>query len=176
MDLFRTHLGEPQINRHDMTPWRSLSARLHIDLPADYVEFVNAYGPGWMDRFLEVYHPEGPGRTFESNHAEVVDEFVVVPEEDLDVIGFYPKVRNGLLPWGSSSSGDRFFFRLISDAPDQWPTVVYSRGLMEVYHFDGGFTDLLRVVFGGGCAAPWFENLGWRDGPGHSFVPHRTYW
>ncbi|WP_189528700.1 SMI1/KNR4 family protein [Streptomyces sindenensis] len=54
---FRELLGAPLANGDTDTDWEAVERRNHITLPADYKEFVSAYGPGCINDQVYLFHP-----------------------------------------------------------------------------------------------------------------------
>ncbi|MFF0333154.1 SMI1/KNR4 family protein [Streptomyces fimicarius] len=54
---FREYLGAPLVNGDTAADWEAIERMNHITLPADYKEFVSAYGPGCINDQLYLFHP-----------------------------------------------------------------------------------------------------------------------
>lgn len=53
-------LGEPRFHWSDPAPWIELERELGIEFPADFREFVDAYGSIEINRELYLKHPMRP--------------------------------------------------------------------------------------------------------------------
>jgi hypothetical protein len=101
---------------------------LGITFPADYVEYRGRYTHLLVDRFLTVTGP-APGDELAYVNG-TVEHLQLVREMAADDMteGYLPHPEvDGLFPWGESSEGDMFFWRVSGSDPNQWPSVVFTR-------------------------------------------------
>lgn len=54
---FRELLGAPLVNGDTVADWEGVERMCNITLPADYKEFVSAYGPGCINDQVYLFHP-----------------------------------------------------------------------------------------------------------------------
>lgn len=108
--------------------WQSVQARLGIEFPADYKEFIARYGTGAIDSFLWVLSPFATNR-----HLNLFDEgrakLEALSELRYESIPYplFPDA-GGILPWGVTDNGDVLYW-LCNGPPSDWVIVVNeSRG------------------------------------------------
>lgn len=134
----------------DQAGWAELGVNLGVDLPADYHEFIAAYGTGYIAGFLWVFNPFSADsnvnfglqtkqridahRTFRGRFPKMVP-FRLFPEE------------GGLLPFGATDNGDVMFW-LTEGPADGWKTVVYASRADEFEVFGLEMTEFLARVLG----------------------------
>lgn len=124
---------------------------LGVHLPADYREFILSYPAIEIDNFLRVPSP------VVGDEEEFCDEI----QEELEIMrdlyeagdgltgGYAPfPVANGLLPWGTSLSGDTFYWRVTGPDGDQWPVVVGGRN-GDWWECEGGMIAFLVGLIDG---------------------------
>jgi hypothetical protein len=58
----------------------------------------------------------------------------------------------GLLSWGSNQLGDVFWW-LTEGEPEQWPVIMWARGPVRTFRFDGGMVEFLCAILSGDSAA-----------------------
>lgn len=123
-------------------PWEALEAELGRALPQDYKDFVRLYGLGTFAEFIWVYVPR-----CSNPYARLEAEVRAVHEMFLGEEGFPPlwPARGGLLVFGRTHFGD-YLFWLTRGPPDEWPVVVWGRGLQKFESFECGFSDFLAGV------------------------------
>jgi hypothetical protein len=102
--------------------WEDLEV-LTGPLPADYKEFVAAYGPGIVGQFLNVLHPASADLDmFETiaRMAPLYQEIVpdVIPHDVFPADG-------GMVQWAHTAEGDACF--LVPQADGTWRVGVYFR-------------------------------------------------
>ena len=120
-------------------PWASSKQEIGFEFPADYREFIDAFGPGELRGYLYV---EAPWSRYGSPQAEpdfcgflssTADELAPVFQkmrQDDPALSPYPfrPEPGGLLCWGSTVQGDYFFWLTSGDDPMEWPVIVWFRG------------------------------------------------
>jgi hypothetical protein len=123
-------------------PWAPIEAELGTLLPQDYKDYARIYGSGRFLQFLRVNVPRTghPNIRLESEIPVVCRIFA---EFDLDERPYplWPE-PGGLLPFGRTDDGDILFW-LQRGVPDEWPIVVWGRGLWNYELFECGLTDFL---------------------------------
>lgn len=146
-------------------PWHESAAEVGIDFPGDYRAFVDHYGGGAISIgpraprfFIYAPHsqPRGPGGS--AGFRALVEETDEGFGPDFDggdpehwggptyQVGSQP---GGLLAWGETEDGDVFFWLTGNPDPNRWPVVMWARGLVTSYRFEGGMVEFLLAVFSG---------------------------
>ncbi|GGT66593.1 hypothetical protein [Streptomyces purpureus] len=125
---------------------------IDVELPSDYQEFSRSYPAIEIDEFLRIFSPV-PGREEEFiqeiyEELEILKDLCGEGEDDL-AGGNVPFPREGgLFPWGSSLSGDSFYWKVSSDNGDEWPVVVGGRN-GDWWEFEGGMLAFLVGLIDG---------------------------
>lgn len=124
-------------------PWEPIEAALGKSLPQDYKDFVRLYGLGSFMEFLWVHVPDSlsPYVRFDAQIRAVRALFQ-------DYEGFDQPLwptRGGLLVFGVTDFGD-YLFWLTRGPPDEWPVVVWGRGLQKFEAFECGLAAFLAGV------------------------------
>jgi len=124
-------------------PWEPIETALGKTLPQDYKDFVRLYGLGSFMQFLWVHVPEtqSPYVRFD---AQIRAVRTIYRDNDCFNQPLWP-TRGGLLVFGATDFGDQLFW-LTRGPPDEWPVVVWGRGLQEFEAFECGLTDFLAGV------------------------------
>jgi hypothetical protein len=146
--------------------WEDALEQVGFEFPADYREFVDAYGEGTFERSeyvgLEVRAPHSsalglrgePGlKGFVARHVNRVRPLFVGSGEGTamwagEPYPMYPD-SGGLLSWGRSQQNDQFFWLTQDADPDRWPVVGWSRHDASTLVFDGGMAEFLIALFTG---------------------------
>lgn len=122
-------------------PWEAIETELGTALPQDYKDFVRLYGGGQFMEFLGVHVPMSW-----SPYVRLVPEAHAAARVFASFEGELPHPLwpspGGLLAFGKTDFGD-YLFWLTRGAPDDWPVVVWGRGLQRFETFDCGLTDFL---------------------------------
>jgi hypothetical protein len=130
--------------------WAGFEAEFGTPLPADYKEFVNAYGHGRFNNFLTVYLPTSPYEHVElgtqrdraGSKAEFLLEFEVLGSPSL------PVDPCELLPAAGTDNGNTVYWHARPTAePDDWTVAVDQARSDEWFLFDGGLVDFLVAAF-----------------------------
>jgi hypothetical protein len=162
-------------------PWGEAPDKVGFEFPADYRQFVDAYGGGTVERpqyvGLKVRAPhvtalgprDRPGfEGFVAHHLDQVRPLFTYPgAEEVMWNGeprpLYPE-PGGLLSWGSSQESDQFFWLTQDANPDRWQVVGWSRHDASTFVFDGGMVEFLLALFTGRV-----DHFGEWDTPGLSW-------
>ena len=96
-------------------------------LPADYSEFLQAYGAGGFNEYVMTYSVENPNPYFDileaSREATVeLEEFGELLDEPWPQFRLWPE-PGSLVRWGEVA-GEEGFYWLAEGEPDDWPIVV----------------------------------------------------
>ncbi|MEZ0109683.1 hypothetical protein ABH920_003697 [Catenulispora sp. EB89] len=123
--------------------WVSVEDRLGTALPADYKEFVAAFGPGLFgyDANLSWLNVHVPDADFESwdlfyNVSWMSAYAAVNPVNRWQQFGLFPD-PGGLLLWASTERGHRFFWLTEGRDPNRWPILAHNRDDLRWHRFDG---------------------------------------
>ncbi|GAB2868979.1 hypothetical protein GCM10027074_40790 [Streptomyces deserti] len=126
--------------------WSVIRAELGTDLPSDYRSLAESYPTLVIDDFLAISIP-APGAESDfvvgvHSGAEILRDLWEVDESH----GYAPYPEpEGLLEWGSSPSGDQFYWRTKGSGPDSWTVVVSGRN-DDWWEFPGGIVEFLVAV------------------------------
>jgi hypothetical protein len=124
MPVLRELLGEPTW-RVPAVDWEGVRARLGFQLPADYREFVDTYGPG-MFLDIRIAGPGAPGD---------MDLFALLDRKYDEVTRvarsltppFYPE-PGGTVCWGETVDGWSCAWAPATADPDEWTVTVITPG------------------------------------------------
>ncbi|MFJ5233298.1 SMI1/KNR4 family protein [Kitasatospora sp. NPDC088391] len=143
-DRLRSLLGTPPAwGTPRPSLWAASEAWLGLALPADYKAFLDLYGPGSVDGYLELDRPTDGGSAEADRlwSTGAADGAAPVP-------GPWPPhpAEGGLVPWGADAHGNRYWFLTEEPDPDDWRIVVESEA-GEWFETAGTFTDFLLRCF-----------------------------
>jgi hypothetical protein len=125
-------------------PWEGIEAELGTTLPQDYKDFVRLYGAGQFMEFLGIHVPKSWSPYVRLvSEARATAKLFASFEEELPY-SLWPSA-GGLLAFGKTDFADHLFW-LTRGAPEDWPVVVWGRGLQQFEMFDCGLTDFLAGV------------------------------
>ncbi|WIM94185.1 hypothetical protein ACTOB_006188 [Actinoplanes oblitus] len=111
------------------------------DFPSDYRRFVDEYGAGTIQAYLDVLAPDGM-RTETANAEYQWAETAKAPE----LAGANPV----LIAWGTTADADILCWDGSGADPDRWPVLVYCRTWSIWRRYDLTATEfLVRVLRGG---------------------------
>lgn len=123
--------------------WAAVHDRLGFALPADYRQFIDAYGPGMLDD-LRITAPGAPG---EMDLFALLDR-AYAQVRDLEGIAgegppFYPE-PGGTVSWGEFPDGWFCGWAPVTEDPDEWEVVAVNP--VREYTMGNGlsFTTVLR--------------------------------
>lgn len=134
----------------DLFDWQAVEAELGMRLPSDYKEFMSVYGTGSVGtEGLTVLPPTAP-EGYPYRGGGMADESENLREMwndrwDNDVIPGLDAPEQ-LLAWGvGHSDPDLYGWIMTSAEPDEWPVVVWRRGVHpDFVYFDLGMVEFLR--------------------------------
>ncbi|WP_328468371.1 SMI1/KNR4 family protein [Actinoplanes sp. NBC_00393] len=129
--------------------WEFVQNHFGITFPADYREYRSHYRHLLIDGFLTILGPvPGDEQGYVAATAEHLELFRGMADDDMtEGYTFHPEA-GGLFPWGGSSEGDMFFWRMSGPDPDRWPSVVFSRNL-DWWEHDGTMLSLVVGLIDG---------------------------
>ncbi|MFJ5306330.1 hypothetical protein [Streptomyces sp. NPDC088350] len=123
---------QPPSDGGDTVDWDALRAETGWELPADYRDFVAAYGLGSISDSIGILTPPFDG----------------YPYGDHLLYGVQWPPVDGTLTWASNEAGDDFLWRCAGE-PDKWRVVVRPRDRRRDHEYDMGMAEfLLRLVRG----------------------------
>ncbi|MFJ2767479.1 hypothetical protein [Streptomyces sp. NPDC087300] len=128
--------------------WRLIENELGTPLPTDYRALAESYPTLLIDDFMVVTLPApARERDFVSGVRETAETLQDLAEVD-ESHGHVPfPEAGGLLGWGSSLSGDQFYWQVNSSEPESWRIVVSGRN-DDWWTFDGGVVEFLVSALG----------------------------
>lgn len=102
--------------------WDGVEQKLGVELPADYKDFSATFGTAEFDDWLRVIAAQIPEelatlRAAGAGYADVLQPYRLLTD------------RTGLVPWGNSEQGDRFYWLADNGPPDQWPVLAQDDGI-----------------------------------------------
>jgi hypothetical protein len=129
--------------------WDTVENLLGTPLPKDFKEFNEAFGRGQFSGAVHVFSPRDA-----SSH-EVV-EFLASIRRSLERVpaaaaayspyGLYSPGQGGLLEWGESETGARFYWLTEAQNPDDWPVIARSGVGGEWYRFNMSMSEFVFHV------------------------------
>ncbi|MFI9340798.1 SMI1/KNR4 family protein [Streptomyces sp. NPDC052773] len=143
-------------------PWEELEASWGAPFPSDYRAFMETYGPGAIEDYLEILQPAtwdaqrtGSGMSPGTKNAR--KGWDLEPTKAFSVVS--PPV---LIAWGVDASADVLCWDASGPVPDEWPVLVWKRGAHEWRRYECGMVEFLRRTLQGelesnplGDAALW---------------------
>ncbi|MFF9275174.1 SMI1/KNR4 family protein [Streptomyces griseosporeus] len=159
MEISRFHelLGLPSVNGDVEYDWRDLETRSGVALPADYKQFVTAYGPGCLNEQLYLFHPRAAsdGLRLEElwRQASYAYSELARSAPDMYPYPIYPEV-GGLIPVARSMSGNHVLLSLPKAGDRGW-SVVLEMG--QWIPLNMPFTDFLWQSLTGELGVPLIE-------------------
>lgn len=142
---FRELLGAPLVNGDTAADWEATERTIHITLPADYKEFVSAYGPGCINDQVYLFHPRAArgdhGLRLESLWGQASHSYGELTPSDPHSHRhpMYPE-EGGYLAVARSISGNHIFLVPPDANTGQWQVAVEMGGW---FTFEMTFADFL---------------------------------
>ncbi|MFJ4682341.1 SMI1/KNR4 family protein [Streptomyces sp. NPDC091377] len=161
MEISRFHdvIGPPALGGDVRSDWGPVESRAGLSLPADYKEFVSAYGPGSLNDQLYLFHPRavddenGLRLEFLWRQAAYEYEQLSLVDPELAPQPVHP-TRGGLVPVARSISGNHVFLAPPDHPGGEW-SVVLDLGTWVFLPMT--FTDFLWAALHGELEAPILE-------------------
>jgi hypothetical protein len=129
--------------------WGMLRESWGKDFPLDYRQFVEEYGAGAVQNYLEVLGPEPKREVEESSTGGMLHE-TANAEHAWATVRKSPELADAvpeLIAWGADASADILCWDASGDDPDSWPVLVYNRGDSLWRRYDCGMVEfLVRVL------------------------------
>lgn len=121
---------EHPVEPGDATQWRQFEAATGLIFPPDYHAFINTYGTGHIEETIFPHNPFCQRRGLRAyyNYAQWAQEATAIQAtkrrggDEWFPFPVYPEA-GGLLPWGSTSNGDRLLWRT-AQRLEEWSVVV----------------------------------------------------
>ncbi|MEY9966176.1 hypothetical protein ABIA33_004235 [Streptacidiphilus sp. MAP12-16] len=139
-DLLVNLLGARRAERS--FDWADISEKTDVKFPADYINFMDQYGPGvFCD--VRLCDPSSAGEHGFTDLVSRVRRAAQDGRGDRWSPPIYPDA-GGLIPWGETEDGWICGWAPASSRPDEWGVVV-SRGNMDSYSYrpDDSFSSFL---------------------------------
>ncbi|MFE2044561.1 hypothetical protein ACFXAZ_27285 [Streptomyces sp. NPDC059477] len=161
MEISRFHdvIGPPPLGGDVRSDWGPVESRTGRSLPADYKEFVSAYGPGSLNGQLYLFHPRaadgenGLRLEFLWQEAGYVYEQMSLIDPESVPSPVYPS-HGGLVPVARSISGNHVFLAPPAHADENW-SVALEMGAWVFLPMM--FTEFLWAALHGRLEAPILE-------------------
>lgn len=133
--------------------WAAVEASVGLALPGDYKRLADIFPAGWFQGFVGLVRPgdvDGSKTDFLGYYAHRLDDMRRWREDEPARFPFaiFPE-PGGLLPWGTSRSGDLFFWLTESDDPDTWPVVAADGQFGSWATYERSVCDFLDDVVSG---------------------------
>jgi hypothetical protein len=164
LDRIKEVLGQPRprvgVADAGASPWDELRRETGITVPADYREFLDAYGPGRLNGMVRVYHPR-LGRTPLGKYIkERTGDWAPVPDVHAVPVP-YGVAAGHLMPIALSASGVDLLLWVTEAEPEEWHACVFAGDVDEFKDFGCGFGEwVLRYLDGDEEVKPWFAGCG----------------
>ena len=137
---------------HNGTPnlWPEVESRIGTKLPADYKSFIEIYGSGGFNDFLEILSPFAPKPCGPKSPSSLMEYRILLEtyndaRADMPTECHYPAYpeTGGLLPVGGDTNGCSLFW-LTEGEPDSWNLIYYDwRGGYESERYHMSLTALI---------------------------------
>ncbi|MFD8079061.1 SMI1/KNR4 family protein [Streptomyces sp. NPDC059718] len=128
-------------------PWAEIEAALGTELPNDFKLLCQAFGAGEFSQEMSVLCAD------ETRVLDLVTTRRSLLESDNSSDGpfapyriYEPGTTGGLIPWGSSASGDWFFWQVTGGAVDAWPVLTMQVDTWEWNRFEMTAAELLYRI------------------------------
>jgi hypothetical protein len=164
LDQIKAVLGEPGVSLGlavtGTSSWRELQRETGITLPADYREFVDAYGPGRLNGYVRVFHPRLGQPPLGEYIEDRAGEWAPVPEVHAVPVP-YGVSAGCLMPIALSASGVDLLLWVTDAEPGDWHVCAFAGDVDEFADFGYGFGEwVLRYLDGDDEVKPWFGGSG----------------
>lgn len=132
--------------------WVHISESLGTGLPPDFMDLSEHYSSFAIDDFLSVRLPRpGMERRYVASLQRDLRDLEELRSADA-AGGYAPYPENhGLLPWGETIDGDRFYWRTLGSDGSKWTVVIAGRN-GDWVEFDGSLTSYLAGLVSGEVA------------------------
>lgn len=146
-DLEKLQHLMPPIVEGDSVDWSRVSESWSKEFPEGYRRFIEVYGAGTIERYLDVMGPELKG-------GEPLPDGMLIETlnaEDAWSEAHKPPALSGLSPeliaWAVDASADILCWDASGDDPNTWTVLVYNRDDYEWSRYECGMVEfLVRVL------------------------------
>lgn len=147
-DKLRALLGPPPTDSSPPIDWQAIESALGTQLPSDYRQLIDCYGPG---AYLDGFQIFGP--CTKNRNLDLLTLFKLWRATELEVrnvsdgadgLTVFPD-RGGLLLWGNSVAGNPLCWNCQGE-PDEWKVAFADRGTSEQWHTDLNLIDFLESL------------------------------
>ncbi|MFI9384812.1 SMI1/KNR4 family protein [Kutzneria sp. NPDC052558] len=144
-------VAAPPRGSETVVDWRGVEGRLGFELPVDYKELVERYGPGVFDEFIHIFQPECPTESIDLEK-QVSDSLWALNYlvQEGEVVPYDLRPPAEIISVGRTDNGDIIYLRRRPvENPDLWPVVVNEARGDDWGQFEGGLTQFLTDVLSG---------------------------
>lgn len=151
MDALETlrRLMPPTAESDTSVDWDRMSESWGKEFPADYRGFIQVYGGGAIENYLEVLKPEPKGEPPEQATGGMRHE-IANAEYHWTNTRKSPElaeVTPELIAWGADASADTLCWDASGEDPGRWPVLVYKRNDDLWSRYDCGMVEfLVRIL------------------------------
>ena len=133
-------LEDSRMQRPNAIDWGRIERILGIEFPVDYKEIAEWYPPFEICEFISIGVPRaGREESFLDGVASMLED--LQDSFDAGFTSYHPsREGNGLIPWGASSSGDSYFWKMEEGCA---VSVVTASGSDFFWEYEGTVTDFL---------------------------------
>lgn len=104
--------------------WDALPEEFGRRFPDTYVDFVSTYGTGSIGAFLWILNPFSENPSLNFDQARYFRDAYQSLRDDFPK--YYPRKRNGFLPWAFTDNGDAIVWVTDEGDPNEWQVCVQS--------------------------------------------------
>lgn len=143
-------LMPPHQGAGEAIDWNEVTERWGTRFPDDYVEFMARYGGGSINANITIGVPSAdsePGRR--SPTLAILTSVVPAANDYLETdLPVFPE-PGGLISWCTNMGSDHAFWDTSHPDPNDWSTVVLSRGRGDWIRYPFGMTEFLVKLLRG---------------------------
>lgn len=129
--------------------WFIVKRELGTSVPDDYKDFINTYGTGRFDNFLNVLNPfsEIDNLNLIVQKEPILNGLIELRDTFSENIPYslFPAM-DGLLPFAETDNGDTLFWQT-SGQPNNWTVVVKDSRESEYLEYKENMTSFLAKIF-----------------------------
>ncbi|GAA4980473.1 hypothetical protein [Kitasatospora paranensis] len=134
---------DPQAGAGDRFDWDEVGRALGFGLPDDYIEFMNAYGAGGIEDYLDIFSPISLG-DLGGPYTCILSELGTAASVYMEEAG--SRAGGGgnleLIQWGGDFDGNMYCW-ILMEAGDPWPVAVFNRSAVRWEFYSCGMLDFL---------------------------------
>ncbi|MFC9931901.1 hypothetical protein [Streptomyces sp. NPDC127190] len=147
--------------------WEAMARSWGRPFPPDYRRFIEEYGAGTIEDFLEIDAPQPNVSPEEASLDGMVQETLTavgtwgIVKKSPELEGASPR----LITWGVDSSADLMCWDASSEDPAAWPVLAFNRGDGLFRRYDCGMAEFLtRMMRGDFPECPLDDDTLWERG------------